>query len=79
MNNDDTTLVEYGKALKAAAELKLSVCFTSFPGSWGTVMVGRSPWINPVPMAFERYDEQTLMSATCAAIYRAVGIASGEG
>ena len=67
-------LTDDGDALRLAASLNLCVCFTLAEANptFGTAMVGYSPWENKVPISTERYsDPSEKLAATRRAIVRA--------
>ena len=66
-------LTDDGDALRLAASLNLCVCFTLAEANptFGTAMVGYSPWENKAPIATERYSEPSeKLAATRRAIVR---------
>ena len=67
-------LTDDGDALRLAASLNLCVCFTLAEANptFGTAMVGYSPWENKAPIATERYSEPSeKLAVTRRAIVRA--------
>ena len=71
---DWNPLTDDGDALRLAASLNLCVCFTLAEANptFGTAMVGYSPWENKVPIATERYSEPSeKLAATRRAIVKA--------
>lgn len=74
-------LTDDGDALRLASELNLSICYTigGVNPTWGTVLVGFSPWniTNPIATArFQTHEEK--MGTTRLAIVRAAAEIGGS-